>query len=242
MQLYESIFKRKSTRKYDPEKLPSEQLLQILDFAGRAKPLDPQLRTRIELVDAAAVKGMVLAKAPHYLLLYSEEAEGYLTNAGFLLQQVDLYLASLGLGSCWLGMAKTTAPTKEGLGYVIMLAFGKAHGEPHRGNLSEFSRKSLSEIALGQDDRLDAVRLAPSASNSQPWYFVCQEDGLFVYRKTLGLLKAAMYDTMNQIDMGIALCHLWLASAHFDRSFSFIPGAHPGAPKIKGYTYIGKSS
>lgn len=238
MELYDSITKRKSTRKYLPEMLSREQLTEIMAFVAAMKPLHPEIKTRIELAGVADVKGMVSAKSPHYLLLYSENREGYLPNAGFLLQQADLYLSSQGLGSCWLGMAKTTAPDRDGLKYVIMLAFGKAQGDPHRSSISEFNRRPLSEISSGNDDRLEAVRLAPSATNSQPWYFVCDGGDIHIYRKKLGKLKAAMYGTMNQIDMGIALCHMWLTSEHTNRKFSFSI-QEDMMPPVDGYEWLG---
>ncbi len=240
MTLYDSIFVRKSTRKYQQQALPPRQLSQIQAFVKDAKPLFPNIRTRIDLVNASEVKGMVSAKAPHYLLIYSEKADGYLTNAGFLLQQADLFAASLGLSSCWLGMAKAVEPAKDGLHFVIMLALGAAQGDPYRADASEFSRKPLSEISSGQDERLEAARLAPSATNSQPWYFACAEEGMYVYRQKLGALKAVMYEAMNQIDMGIALCHLWLAGERAGRTFAFEPGAQPNAPRVDGYACVGR--
>ncbi len=42
------------------------------------------------------------------MIISSENTEGYLMNIGFIFQQMDLYLSSIGLGSCWLGMAKPT--------------------------------------------------------------------------------------------------------------------------------------
>lgn len=238
MQLYDNIFIRKSTRKFRPDALPSDQLARITEFMQKAKPLFPQIRTSAEIVGSSDVKGMVSAKAPHYLVFYSGQEEGFLLNAGFLMQQADLFLCSLGLGSCWLGMAKTALPAKNGMEYVIMLAFGNTQDSPRRENIADFKRRALSEIASGPDDRLEAVRLAPSATNSQPWYFTCQEDCLYVYRKKLGALKAAMYNTMNQIDMGIALCHLWLASEKQGRSFSFSADAK-NPPAVDGYRCIG---
>ena len=237
MKLYDSIFTRKSTRKYRDQPLAQEQLAEIMDFARSAKPLFPEIEIRMELASSADVKGIVSAKAPHYLLFYSEKKEGYLPNAGFLLQQVDLYLASKELGSCWLGIAKTTAPSKNGLDYVIMLAFGLAQDSPIHKDISEFNRQELSQISSGSDERLEAVRLAPSASNSQPWFFACQPEGIDVYRKKLGLLKGAMYETMNQIDVGIALCHLWLASEEHGKPFAFRLSAN--GPQREGYNFFG---
>lgn len=240
MTLYDSIFSRKSTRRYQPVVLTDVQRERILTFTEAAKPLIPSIRARMELVDASEVKGMVSANAPHYMLLYSEKCDGYLPNAGFLLQQVDLYLCSLGLASCWLGMAKATQPAKDGLDFVIMLALGTAAGSSHRADVSEFNRKPLDEISRGDDERFEAVRLAPSATNSQPWYLVTANACTYVYRKKLGIIKAAIYETMNQIDMGIALCHLWLASEHANRAFEFELGNHADAPKVDGYDCMGK--
>lgn len=240
MNLYDSITTRKSTRKYTQQAVPPEQLASIKEFVTNMKPLIPGIRTDIKLVGAADVKGMVSAKTPHYLLVYSETKDGYLANAGFLLQQADLFVSSLGLGSCWLGVAKTKAPAQNGMDYVIMLAFGVAQDSPHRQSLSQFNRKPLADLAKGQDQRLEAVRLAPSAANSQPWYFVCGEQHLDVYRQKLGVIKAAIYDKMNQIDMGIALCHLWLASEQMGLPFAFSLGQPQGATVVEGYGCIGR--
>src|SRR5690606_38406218 len=99
----------------------------------------------------------------------------YLTNAGYILQQLDLYLSANGLGSCWLGIAK---PTKDesffsGLKFVITLAFGKPAEKLHRNEIGEFNRLPLDKIrdAVGMDNLLEPARLAPSANNSQRWYF-----------------------------------------------------------------------
>lgn len=238
MQLYDSIFKRKSTRKYLPDVLSEDQLSSIMEFVKGMKSLHPHIKTCIDLVDSSGTKGIVSAKSPHYLLLYSERKEGYLPNAGFLLQQADLYLSSLGLGSCWLGAAKTKAPAKDGLDYVIMLAFGTPADNPHRNSISEFKRKPLNEISVGSDDRLEAVRLAPSANNSQTWYFICNNDCIQMYRKKQNIIKAAMYNSMNQIDMGIALCHLWLASEKQGRPFWF-KTEEKDLPPVDGYIWVG---
>jgi len=94
-------------------------------------------------------------------------------NAVFLLQQVDLYLSAKNLASCWLGMAKLAkgVPTlMNGLEFVIMLAFGNTTEPIHRANTFDFKRHDLSAISsvAGADELLEPVRLAPSASNTQP--------------------------------------------------------------------------
>ena len=104
-----------------------------------------------------------------------------------------------------------------------MLAFGNSNEPVHRTNSSEFNRNSLSSISRipGADDILEPARLAPSASNTQPWFFSGNTDEITVSRKKLNLIKAILYDKMNQIDVGIALCHLWLSLDHQDKSVAY---------------------
>jgi len=174
-------------------------------------------------------------KAPHNFIISSELTDGYLENVGFLYQQMDLYLSSLGLGSCWLGMAKPTEALETKLEFVIVLAFGKPKESPYR-SLEGFNRKPLEEVAAGSDPRLEAVRLAPSASNTQNWFFVCDAGKIHAYQKLLNPVKAKFYDKFNRLDVGIALCHLYLATVEQGAVFKF---SLKDVPALEGYRAIG---
>ncbi len=104
-----------------------------------------------------------------------------------------------------------------------MLAFGNTTEPIHRADTSEFKRNSLSAISsvAGADELLEPVRLAPSASNSQPWFFSGDADAITVSRKKLNLLRAQLYGKMNQIDIGIALFHLWLSADNLGKEVSY---------------------
>ena len=221
MTLFDAISVRKSVRKFEPTPLPAETLAQIETFLTGAKPLFPGIRTEHRLALAGAVKGMFLVKAPHYLIISSEEKEGFLLNAGFLYQQLDLYLSSQGLGCCWLGMAKPTQTPDTALPIVITMALGRSAETPHRARESEFKRKAVAEIAEGEDPRLPYARLAPSGMNSQPWFVRCHGGSMFVYRRPPKGLIAHRMDRMNQIDLGIFLCHLYIAGEALGMGFSF---------------------
>ena len=150
---------------------------------------------------------------------------------GFLFQQMDLYLQSLGLGVCWLGMGKMnsrTAPEVEGMKFVIMLAFGYPKGDQMRHDRKEFKRKPLSEIADADDIRLEPARLAPSSINSQPWYFAHEGENIHVF-----CAARVMAGYMNRIDIGIALAHLYIADPE---TFRVIKRETP--PKKSGHKYI----
>ena len=122
-----------------------------------------------------------------------------------------------------------------------MLAFGNTNEPAHRTNNSEFNRKSLSTISKtdGTDELLEPVRLAPSASNSQPWFFSGNADEMIVSRDKLNLIRAPIYGKMNQIDVGIALCHLWLSLDHQGKEMSIdfekspAPSGHEFMAKVK---------
>lgn len=239
--LYQTIYKRKSVRKYKEDKLEPSQLQNIKKFLEKAEALEPEIKFETKIVDADFVKSLIPIKAPHYLQFFSEEKNNYLLNAGFILQQLDLYLSAENLGSCWFGLAK---PTKEiiadsELEYVITLAFGQPQAESQRSSIEEFSRKSLSEIKRGKNhyELLEAARLAPSATNSQPWYFISEENQIHLYQSVPNFIKKIFYEKMNKIDMGIVLAHLYLAAAYNNKRFEVEKLAEEPA-EIEDYNYL----
>ncbi len=220
MTLFEAISVRKSVRKYSMTPLPAETLAQLDTFLENAKRLYPDIQTEHQLAGAGGAKGMFLVKAPHYLIISSEEKDGYLENIGFLYQQADLFLSSQGLGACWLGMAKPVEAPDTRLKFVITMALGKPEESPYR-EKSEFNRKPLPEIAQGDDPRLPYARIAPSATNSQPWFARKEGGDLLIYRRPPKGLMARHIGPMNQIDMGIFLCHLYVAGEKLGMPFDF---------------------
>ncbi len=238
---YEGIFKRKSIRKYDLEPIDEKTLGDISSYMDRVKPMYQDIKVKMKIVTQEVVKNLLPIKAPYYILLYSEEKEGYLRNAGFMLQQLDLFLSHNGLGSCWVGMAK---PKKEitgeaGLKYVIALAFGSPAEALHRESVAEFKRKSIEEIREGdgKDQLIEAARLAPSATNSQPWFFKISGDNIHAFCIKLNFIKAIIYEKMNQIDMGIAICHLWISAKHFEKDLEFRIDKQAAKEALKDYYY-----
>ena len=243
-QLYKAIFTRKSTRKYEMTPLPANTLVELQKFASTVKVLDESIKYELSYLGTNDVKNLLPIKAPHYICFYSEKKGDYLMNAGFVLQQLDLYLSANNLGSCWLGMAKPSKQVmepKNGMEFVIMLAFGNSNEQVNRADISVFTRKSISNISsiAGADELLEPVRLAPSASNTQSWFFSGNAQEITVSREKLNIIKAQLYGKMNQIDAGIALCHLWLSlenqgkSATFDFEKATAPSGYEFMAKVK---------
>lgn len=214
MNLEETIYKRRSIRKYDDNPLEQETLDEIREFIGDIPVLNPDIRWSYEIVGPKNVKTLMRWKAPHYLLIFSEPKQNYLQNIGFIFQQVDLFLQSKGIGACWIGAGspknyENPNPEHE---FVIMLAFGNPVGELYR-NKDQFKRKNLDEISDIADERLIPARLAPSAANSQTWYFKHNDDGSYdVYRNRRRLNLNSRMVSWNKIDIGIALAHLYISN------------------------------
>lgn len=239
-ELYDVIDKRKSVRKYGMAGLDADTLQKIREFSDGITGLNSDIRVKFSYFRYEEVKGLMAVKAPHYVGIYSEEKENYLLNAGYMLQQMDLFLSENALGSCWLGMAKpsvTLPESVDGLKFIIMLAFGSPEEEVHRNRKEEFKRKEIEEIsnAPGYEEILEPVRLAPSAMNSQNWYFIRKEEKILVCRKHMGIIKEPLLSRLSTIDAGIALCHLEISLRHYGKKteISFEEETVP-----KGFIYL----
>jgi len=224
------IYKRKSIRKYDQTKLDESMLEKVREKIANLKPLYPDIKYSVDIV--GKTKGIFGIAAPHYLVFGSEDKEGFRENIGFIGQQMDLFLSETGLGACWLGMAKPEEKPDSSLPFVISMAFG-APAETLYRNISEFKRKTITEMSEGSDPRLEAARLAPSGMNAQNWYFIAQDEMIHCYTKKPTLLSGLLAGSLVYIDFGIALCHIAEESGEF--TFTKMTGA----PERKGLTYMG---
>ena len=233
--LYSPIFTRKSCCKYDMNPLSAETLQQIETFISGLKPLLPGAEFTYKVAGIEDVKGMLIRKAPHYLLISGKQQPLRNTCAGFLFQHVELYLYSIGLATRWLAGVKGKQDDPH---HIIGLAFGKPAENATR-KAGEFDRKPVKDIAKGTDSRLEAVRLAPSGLNKQPWYFIVDGKDVHVYfLKSLGGLPGTFYH-FTDLDVGIALCHLAVASEHEGKPFRFSADRKNPPEPPGGFTYIG---
>jgi nitroreductase len=239
--LYQAIFVRKSVRKYKPEPLATDVLDTVLQTANETAAIDPSLPMAFRILEPAQIKGLVSAKAPHYLAVYAPHSAEARINAAFRLQQMDLWFCANGYGSCWLGMpnSKQEVASQDGLPFMILLAFGTPDEDSKRGSVAEFKRKSLESVTSAAEHKelVEAVRLAPSASNRQPWFVTGGADALHLNIKKDGAFGKLLFKEMRFSDAGIALCHLWLAAINANSFANFERDpADPDTPK--GYEYV----
>ncbi|MGB7900902.1 MAG: nitroreductase family protein [Halobacteriota archaeon] len=239
--LYSIIFQRKSIRKYDLDPLDEDILKEIKDHFQTLEPLHKDIKIEFKILSPNAVIRRAMRKAPHYIAVFSEVKEGYLSNVGFMLQQMDLFSSANGLGSCWQGI-----PTlkKEGLAssrlkFIILMPFGKPLETLHRTKTSQFKRKSLREISdiKGADDLLETARLAPSARNAQEWFFTGNQNLIHAYYRKPSFISGFLTKKYPPMDVGISLYHLKLGAEHFGKETEFIFD-NPEDNNLNDYEYV----
>lgn len=170
--------------------------------------------------------------ATTYIVAITQQQEKSLVQLGYMLEETILYATSLGLGTCWLGgtfnrgfltkhlglSEKEYIPIVTPIGYpmeksLMEKAIRFTAGSDNRKSWEElffdgsFS-KSLGKAGAGSYAlALEMVRLAPSASNKQPWRVVKTEKHWHFYlRASKGYGKALGFN-IQEVDMGIAMCH-----------------------------------
>lgn len=96
----------------------------------------------------------------------------------------------------------------------------------------------LPEEAGIYREALENIRLAPSASNKQPWRIVYDKDRkafLFYLSRAIGY-RHLRNVSLQEIDMGIALCHFDLTVKELGIAGSW--RHDEAAPSIKSWEYV----
>jgi hypothetical protein len=210
MTLYEMIDKRRSVRKYDGETLSAETVNAIRQFIADTDQL-PGQSARFEVVSSEVLSSPV---GSHAILAYCKEGDAPYANVGYVLQKADLYIQSIGLGSLWLGMGKPREKKDE---FCIVLAFGGTDVPERRGEAS-FNRLPMNKISNEDNAIARAIRIAPSAQNSQPWELSFSEGKIVVRYIGRGIFRQILKKKLNKIDIGIAVRYAELALEHEGKS------------------------
>jgi hypothetical protein len=158
---------------------------------------------------------------------------------GFGMERNILFATALGLGTCWLGGTLNRAgfarkirlseeeimPAISPVGYPAQKrsltdrAFRFMAKSDRRKPREElfFDEKPVNPLAkenagaFGQ--ALESVRIGPSASNRQPWRIIREGAAFhFFLARTPGYDKMFGEIRLQEVDMGIALCHFELAA------------------------------
>ncbi|MEN6292257.1 MAG: nitroreductase family protein [Methanobacterium sp.] len=94
----------------------------------------------------------------------------------------------------------------------------------------------ITDIA-GADELLEVARIAPSATNSQPWFFTGDKNLIHAYSVEPGFIKRFTKKYIP-IDVGIAICHLQIAAEHFGKKAEIIFDKTAKMNTPKGHEYV----
>jgi hypothetical protein len=164
-----------------------------------------------------------------------------LEDFGYMMERAILFATDVGLGTCWLGgsftrssFAKKISATVEELvpavasvGYILpkeqsgvtirQLVGGHNRKPPENLFFRETFGIPLSSYEAGPYAvPLEMVRIAPSASNKQPWRIIKDRGSWnFYMQRTRGYGNSLTFRILNiadlqRVDMGIAMCHFEL--------------------------------
>lgn len=237
--LYPMIFRRKSVRTFHKDlHISQEEINLIQERIAALTPLVEGIRVETRIVPVSSTTCRI---GEYCILIFSEQKENWLQNVGYMFEQLDLYLASINIGTCWYGLGKTSEKADEnGLKYAIMLAIGKSKDEDFRTSFDGVPRMSAAELWSGEPigDMAEVIRFAPSACNSQPWRVEHRGNKLTVLRasKLQSKIPKALLAYFNNIDLGIFLCFVDVVLAN--KGIPFVKEVKPKAdePIIAEYT------
>jgi len=244
MQYYENIVKkRNSCRGFSARKVPEEALAGIRKYyedveSVLVEGIGTELRfyssDSYELLKQHVGYNGICIKAPNYLVLYSDKADHYLENAGYIAQGMTLMMAELGLASCWMTINDAAAVKKalnedNGMEVACVVAFGYRDPENKEKRAPKIT---IEELCLGKDFRTEAnlVRLtreledclracahSQSFLNLQPYRLLVDYDRVSL----VGLPSEMTNEADRRLNYGIVMFNF----------YSVMWAVRPSAPK-----------
>lgn len=196
--------------------------------------------------DSESLKGLgtygFIRKPAGFIVGSTDEAPMYLEDFGYCMEMIILGATAMELGTCWLGGTFTKSSFAEKAGITGNLEIPAVTATGYMAEKKTFTDRVVRTVA-GSDKRkpaadlffsheqgeldssfystaygsvLEMVRIAPSASNKQPWRIVRDRSGkdfhLFMERTKNYNKNRFLKSDLQRVDMGIAMCHFELAA------------------------------
>ena len=241
--MQQAIEARKSTRTFQKEPLSLAVIEKISSYLIRSENLvgpfgyqfDFELLIEREDRDKDQIGTYGFIKNPQGYILGSSIIETKsLFDYAYVLENIVLYLTTIGVGTCWLGgrfqkqeaLSRLTTAENEIIPAIVTIGYAHEKGRPKekmiRRVLGASTRKPNDELFFYEEfekplgDRagefrqaLHYVRIGPSAQNKQPWRLVFDRNLKQVhFYVTNPLADNPLYMCEPQyLDIGIAFNH-----------------------------------
>ncbi len=214
MDAMQCIRERHSVRSYRNQKIEPEKAALIREEIGK---INAESGLHIQFMeDADGALEPLLTRAirwkyvPAYLAMVGKDDPAAEEAVGYWGERLVLFLQSIGLNTCWVGMFKGSAvkaETAPGEKVIITVAvgYGTDSGKPHHS-------KATADVTDVPDAEqpdwfkagMEAALLAPTAINQQN--FMISLDG------EKPVLKIAGKGPYLRVDLGIVKCHFEIGS------------------------------
>jgi nitroreductase len=207
----------------------------------------------------------VIKGAKTFIAGVADKNEHNMEQLGYCLEKLVLYAASYELGTCWLGGTFKRSQFTELVGLKkdelipVVTPVGRpadkrtlfesimrrAAGSDKRKQWNELFFDGSFDKPLNQENAeqyaevLEMVRLAPSASNKQPWRILKQGNEYHFYLAQAKGYGGALGFNVQKIDMGIAMCHFEMTAIEAELKGNWLVKAHlPFIGQTKDLEYI----
>lgn len=206
----------------------------------------------------------VIKGAGSFLGIAAPQDKLGLEAAGYAMEKLVLYATHLGLGTCWLagtlnreGFTRAMhtgedewMPAITPVGYAAEKP--SFHEQLMRSTMKSARRKPWKELFFRADfktplteadtgayaEPLELLRLAPSATNAQPWRVVMDGQFFHFYAVVGKEALAANPPAIQRVDGGIGACHFHLSAQDkgLRGAFERLEGRSADAPE--GWRYL----
>ncbi|MBQ9208352.1 MAG: nitroreductase family protein [Oscillospiraceae bacterium] len=227
----ELIRTRKSVRTFDGQGISEEDREKLSAYIRSIEnPYHIPVRFMILGAKKHGLSSPVISGEHLYITAKVPKTEHCEEAFGYAFEKMVLYAWSLGIGTTWIGgtMKREVFEREAGVTEDEIMPCVSPLGYPAKNrSLKEMAMRTAiradkrlpsDELFFDNDfgtplhtdditvnNALEAVRLAPSAVNKQPWRIVRQGDSYHFYKKK-NVSGGGDWD-VQKVDLGIALCH-----------------------------------
>ena len=214
MTLLEAVSARHSVRKYVDKELSADIIAALQDKITECNKVG-HLNIQLVQNETRAFTGMLsygqFSGVKNYLVMVGKKSKDLDERVGYYGEQLVLFVQTLGLNTCWVGLSYRKVPEAYNVGKdeklvcMIALGYGETQGFSHK-------IKSIEEVSNASDitpswfkKGVEAALLAPTAVNQQIFSFeyVGVKNNCHQIRAKKGFSMIGY----TKIDLGIAKYH-----------------------------------
>ena len=226
---YDAIFLRHSHRKYSGG-FPNDDLISRIErVCDEFRPFHGARAVLVKDSGKDVFKGAIseffykVTETPYYIVFIGDMGiDNVQAITGYLGEGIILEATALGLNTCWVGgffrkegvLKQIDLQNDEQVLAITPIGYSKDEADRVGASSKQYRRKSIENLVLSGDissnewigTALDAVRIAPSAGNRQPWRFNIRDDSIIVSANS----KREGFRISRMLDCDIAMLHIEL--------------------------------